>query len=33
MAGMMGYAPKPYYSATPGATAAPAVQFDFGNKK
>jgi LemA protein len=28
-AGMMGYAPKPYFTATPQAATAPAVQFDF----
>lgn len=31
LAGVMGYAPKPYFTATPAAETAPAVQFDFGN--
>lgn len=33
LAGMMGYAPKPYFTATPAAETVPAVQFDFNNKK
>jgi LemA protein len=33
LAGMMGYAPKPYFTATPAAETAPAVKFDFGNTK
>ena len=32
LAGMMGYAPKPYFSATAGASVAPTVQFNFGGK-
>ena len=31
-AGMMGYAPKPYFAATAGAETPPAVKFDFGGK-
>ena len=30
-AGMMGFQPKPYFSAAPGAETPPKVQFDFGN--
>ena len=33
LAGMMGYAPKPYFSAAPGSATTPAVQFDFSIKK
>jgi LemA protein len=33
LAGMMGYMPKPYFTATPSAEKAPAVQFDFSSKK
>ncbi len=33
LAGMMGYAPKPYFSATAGASVAPTVQFGFGSEK
>ncbi|MFZ4115790.1 MAG: LemA family protein [Chthoniobacterales bacterium] len=33
LAGMMGYGPKPYFTATPAAETAPAVKFDFSNKK
>src|SRR5580692_831272 len=29
-AGMMGFSPRPYFSATPGSEAPPKVQFDFG---
>jgi LemA protein len=29
-AGMFGFAPKPYFQATPGAETPPKVQFDFG---
>ncbi len=29
-AGMLGFQPKPYFTATPGAETAPKVQFDFG---
>lgn len=29
-AGMMGFAPRPYFTAAPGAETAPKVQFDFG---
>lgn len=32
LAGMMGYAPKPYFTAEAGATAVPAVKFDFGKQ-
>jgi len=32
LAGMMGYAPKPYFTAEAGASAVPAVKFDFGGK-
>lgn len=31
-AGMMGYAPKPYFTADASASAAPAVKFDFERK-
>ena len=31
IAGMMGYAPKPYFTATSGAETAPAVKFDFNS--
>jgi LemA protein len=31
-AGMMGYAPKPYFSAEAGASSVPAVKFDFEKK-
>jgi LemA protein len=31
-AGMFGFHPKPYFSATPGAETPPKVNFDFGNK-
>ena len=30
MAGIFGYGPKPYFTATPTAQTAPTVQFDFG---
>jgi LemA protein len=30
-AGAVGFQPKPYFSATPGAETPPKVQFDFGN--
>jgi LemA protein len=30
-AGLMGFQPKPYFSATPGAETPPKVNFDFGN--
>ena len=30
LAGMMGYAPKPYFAATAGAEVPPTVKFDFG---
>jgi LemA protein len=33
LAGMMGYAPKPYFSAAAGASTAPTVQFNFGVEK
>jgi LemA protein len=33
LAGMMGYAPKPYFTAAAGASTAPTVQFDFGAEK
>lgn len=33
LAGMMGYAQKPYFTATAAAENAPSVKFDFGNKK
>jgi LemA protein len=32
IAGMFGYSPKPYFSATSVAQTPPTVQFDFGNK-
>lgn len=32
VAGMFGYSPKPYFSATSTAQTPPTVQFDFGNK-
>lgn len=32
LAGMFGYSPKPYFSATPAAQTPPTVQFDFGSK-
>lgn len=32
MAGMFGYAPKPYFTATPAAQTPPTVNFDFSNK-
>jgi LemA protein len=32
MAGMFGYAPKPYFTATPQAQTPPSVQFDFSRK-
>jgi LemA protein len=31
-AGVFGFHPKPYFTATPGAEAPPKVQFDFGNQ-
>lgn len=31
-AGMMGYAPKPYFTADAGASTVPAVKFDFNGK-
>lgn len=31
-AGVLGFHPKPYFSAAPGAETPPKVQFDFGNK-
>jgi LemA protein len=31
-AGKMGFAPKPYFNATPEAQSVPKVQFDFGGK-
>jgi LemA protein len=31
-AGMFGHAPRPYFSATPGADRPPEVNFDFGKK-
>ncbi|MEI6416437.1 MAG: LemA family protein [Verrucomicrobiota bacterium] len=33
LAGMMGYAPKPYFTAAAGASTAPTVQFNFGAEK
>ncbi len=33
IAGMMGYSPKPYFSADPAAAKVPEVEFDFSNKK
>ncbi|MBX9577915.1 MAG: LemA family protein [Chthoniobacterales bacterium] len=33
LAGMMGYAPKPYFTAAAGASTAPTVQFNFGSEK
>jgi LemA protein len=33
LAGFMGYAPKPYFTANQGAETAPAVKFDFSSKK
>lgn len=33
LAGMMGYTPKPYFSAAPESATVPAVQFDFSVKK
>jgi LemA protein len=30
-AGMLGFSPKPFFNAQPGAEKAPTVNFDFGN--
>jgi LemA protein len=32
LAGMMGFAPKPYFTATPQAQTPPSVRFDFGKQ-
>jgi len=33
LAGLMGYAPRPYFTASAGASTVPSVQFDFSSEK